>query len=152
MSAKSNIMASNPKASHNYKLEKAYTAGLVLEGWEAAAIKNNRLSLQGSFVSSKNGELYLSEANISPLDTSAQHIKTDPLRLRKLLLNKKEINDLIKAVERKGYTLVPTAVIKIKNRYKLEFSIGKGKNSVDKRHSQKDADWGRQKERLNKQN
>jgi SsrA-binding protein len=97
------------------------------------------------------GEAFLIGAHISPLPTASTHIHPDPLRTRKLLLNRSELNRLIGLTERAGYTLVPIALYWKRGRAKIEIGLGKGKKLHDKRASEKDRDWAREKERLFKQ-
>lgn len=144
----SNTIALNKKARHEYFIEATYECGLVLEGWEAKALRASRAQITESYVHLKNGEAWLIGAHISPLSTASTHVSPDPTRTRKLLLNRLELDRLIGAVERKGYTLVPLALYWKKGRGKLEIGLAKGKKQHDKRATEKDRDWRRQQGRI----
>jgi len=120
----------------------------MLEGWEVKALRAGRAQLKEGYVLVKDGEAFLFGAHISPLASASSHVKPDPIRTRKLLLHRKELDQLIGAVERKGYTLVPTALYWKKGRAKLEIGLAKGKKLHDKRAVEKDRDWQRDKQRL----
>jgi len=144
----SSTIALNKKSRHDYHLEDRFEAGLVLEGWEVKSLRAGRVQLRDSYILLKNGEAFLFGALITPLPTVSTHFKPDPQRTRKLLLHRQELNKLIGAVERKGYALIPTAMFWKKGRAKLEIALAKGKQAHDKRASEKDRDWQRQKQRL----
>jgi len=141
-------IAENRRARHDYFIEDRFQAGLVLQGWEVKSLRAGRLSLQESYVLVKNGEAWLFGAHITPLNTASTHVTTDPIRSRKLLLHKEELNRLIGSVERKGYTLVPLNMHWSKGRAKLDIGLGKGKKLHDKREATKDRDWQREKQRV----
>jgi SsrA-binding protein len=143
-------IAVNKKAFHDYHIETRYEAGIVLEGWEVKSIRAGRIQLKDSYVIIKHGEPWLLGMHISPLATTSTHIKTDPLRTRKLLLNSKEIRMLIGAVQRKGYTLATLSMYWKKNRVKVEIGLAKGKKEFDKRETIKQRDWQREKQRIAK--
>lgn len=145
-------IALNKKSRHDYTLEDRFEAGIVLEGWEVKSIRAGRIQIKESYVMLKNGEAYLFGAHISPLASASTHIDPDPMRTRKLLLHKRELNKLIGAVNRQGYSVVPVAMYWKKNHIKLEIALAKGKKAFDKRTTQKDRDWQRQKERILKKN
>ena len=107
-----------------------------------------QVQIRDSYVFIKGNECWLSAMVITPLQTASTHINPEPTRVRKLLLNREEINKLIGAVERKGYTLVATAMYWKKGRAKLEIALAKGKKEHDKRASEKDRDWKREKARI----
>ncbi len=142
------IIASNKKARHDYLLETQFEAGLVLEGWEVKSIREGHVQLKESYILLKHGEAWLIGTHITPLKTASTHIEPDPLRSRKLLLNRKEINKLITAREREGYTIVPVDLHWFKNRVKIQIAIAKGKKQQDKRASLKERDWNREKHRI----
>lgn len=146
----SNTIALNKKSRHDFHLEERFEAGLVLEGWEVKSIRAGHLQLRESYIQLKNSEAWLFGATITPLATASTHIKPDPLRSRKLLLNRSELNKLVGAVERKGYSLIPTAMYWKKGRAKLEIALAKGKKQHDKRATEKERDWSRQKARIMK--
>jgi len=144
----SSTIALNKKSRHDYHLEDRFEAGLVLEGWEVKSLRAGRVQIKDSYIILKNSEAWLLGAHISPLQTASTHINPDPLRNRKLLLNRHELNRLIGAVERKGYALIPTAMYWHRGRAKLEIALAKGKQAHDKRASTKDRDWQRDKQRI----
>ena len=144
----SNTIALNKKSRHDFILEDRMEAGLALEGWEVKSLRAGRVNIADSYILLQNGEAYLFGAHISPLQTASTHITPDPTRNRKLLLHRDELNKLIGAVERKGYTVVPTAMYWVHGRAKLEIALGKGKKLHDKRAAEKSRDWAREKSRL----
>jgi len=143
-------IAVNKKARFDYSIEDTFQAGLVLEGWEVKSLREGRAQITESYVHVRNGEAWLLGAQITPLGTVSTHFRPDPTRTRKLLLNRHELDRLIGAVERKGYTLVPLNLHWSKGRAKLDIGLAKGKKSHDKRATEKDRDWQRQKGRLMK--
>ena len=138
----------NKKAFHDYFIEEKFEAGIVLEGWEAKAIRSARAQLKEAYVIIKRGELFLIGSHISPLPTASTHVTPDPVRTRKLLLHAEEISKLIGKVERAGYTLVPLDLHYSRGRIKLEIGLAKGKKQHDKRESEKDREWQRERQRL----
>ncbi len=138
----------NRKAFHDYFIEEKYEAGLALEGWEVKAIRAGRVQLKEAYVVVRNAAVWLIGCHISPLTTASTHIHPDPTRSRKLLLHAGEISKLIGKVERAGYTLIPLEMHFSKGRVKLEIGLGKGKKQFDKRATEKDRDWQREKARL----
>lgn len=138
----------NRKAFHDYFVEDRFEAGLVLEGWEAKAIRAGRAQLKEAYVVIKGGEIFLIGAHISPLATASTHVHPDPVRTRKLLLHAEEISKLIGKVERAGYALVPIDLHFAKGRIKLSVGLAKGKKQHDKRDSEKARDWEREKAQL----
>jgi len=141
-------IAQNRKAFHEYFVEQKFEAGIALEGWEVKAIRAGRVQLKEAYVIVRNGEIYLIGSHISPLPTTSTHMPADPVRSRKLLLHAAEIQRLIGSVERAGYTLVPLEMHYVRGRIKLEIGLAKGKKQHDKRHTEKERDWQREKQRL----
>lgn len=141
-------IAQNRKAGYEYFIEDRYEAGVVLEGWEVKSLRAGRIQLDQSYILVKNGAAWLFGALINPLQTASTHINPDPQRTRKLLLHHRELNKLIGSVERKGYTVVPISLYWKNNRVKLEIGLAKGKKLHDKRATEKERDWARQKQRL----
>ena len=141
-------IAVNKKARHNYFIEDTFEAGLALQGWEVKSLRHGRAQLTESYVHIRDGEAWLFGAHISPLNTVSAHIAADPTRTRKLLLHRVELDRLIGAVERKGYTLVPLNLHWARGNAKLDVGLAKGKKQYDKRASEKDRDWQRQKARI----
>ncbi|WVN40923.1 SsrA-binding protein SmpB [beta proteobacterium MWH-UniP1] len=138
----------NKKAFHDFFIEERYEAGIVLEGWEVKAIRAGRSNLKESYVLVRNGEVFLLGCHISPLPTASTHVLPDPTRTRKLLLKAEEIRKLIGKVERAGYTLVPIDLHYVRGRIKIEIGLAKGKKQHDKRATEKDKEWQREKQRL----
>ncbi len=128
----------NKKAYHEYFIEDKYEAGIMLEGWEVKAIRAGRAQLKEAYVTVKNGELYLFGSHISPLLNASTHIHPDPVRTRKLLLHKLEIDRIIGKVQRAGYTLMPLDMHYKNGRVKLEIGLAKGKKQHDKRATEKE--------------
>lgn len=126
-------LATNPRARYDYHILETFEAGLVLFGHEVKAIKNNRMSLKGSYITIKNEEVWLINTQISPYQPKNTPDDYDPTRTRKLLLNKKEIKSLIGRIKQRGLTLVPLRVYTKHNRIKLGFGLGQGKRKSDKR-------------------
>jgi SsrA-binding protein len=141
-------IAHNRKAGHDFFIEKKFEAGLALEGWEVKSIRAGQIQLKESYVVIKNTEAWLFGAHITPLTTASTHIHPDPVRSRKLLMHRRELDQLIGEVERKGYTLVPLAMYWQKGKIKLEIGLAKGKKAHDKRATEKEHDWQKQKQRL----
>lgn len=137
----------NRKAFHDYFIEERYEAGLVLDGWEVKAIRAGRAQLGDAYVIVQRGELVMIGAHISPLPTVSTHFVPDPTRTRKLLLHAEEIRRLIGKVQQRGYTLVPLDLHYTKGRIKLEIGLGRGKLKHDKRASERDREWQREKQR-----
>lgn len=143
-------IAVNRQATHEYFIEERYEAGIVLEGWEVKSLREGRVQLKESYVNIKRGEAWLAGAHISALLSASTHVNPDAVRAKKLLLNRHELNKLIGAVERKGYTLIPLSMYWKNGRAKLEIGLAKGKQLHDKRASSKDRDWQREKARIMK--
>lgn len=144
----SSTVALNKKAKHDFAFEERYEAGIVLQGWEVKAIRDGKIQITDSYVLLKNGEAFLFGAQISPLLSASTHVKPDPTATRKLLMHRKEIGELIGAVERKGFALIPLAMYWKGSRLKVEIGLGKGKKEFDKRASEKERDWEREKGRI----
>ncbi|MGQ0834727.1 MAG: SsrA-binding protein SmpB [Gammaproteobacteria bacterium] len=142
------LIAENRKARFDYFIEDRYEAGLVLQGWEVKAMRAGRAQLKEAYVYLRNGEAFLIGAHISPLASASTHVVADPARTRKLLLNRSELSHLLGAVERKGYTLVPLELYWKNGRAKVQVGLAKGKKQHDKRATEKDRDWQRDKARL----
>ena len=140
-------IALNKRARHEYHIDERFEAGMALQGWEVKSLRAGRISIVESYAMVRNGEVFLHGASIPPLLSASTHVVADDKRTRKLLLNRAEIDKLVGAVERKGYTLIPTAMYWKGNRVKLEIGLAKGKQDHDKRASEKDRDWNREKQR-----
>ena len=141
-------ITNNRKAWHDYFIEEKFEAGIVLEGWEVKAIRAGRVQLRDAYVIVQQGALWMLGCTITPLPTVSTHFQPDPTRTRKLLLHAREIDRLIGAVERSGYTLVPLDMHYVRGRIKLEIGLAKGKKQHDKRATERERDWQREKQRL----
>jgi len=148
----SNVIAQNKRASFDYHLLENFEAGVVLSGWEVKSLRMGKADLADSYVLMKDGEAFLLGAHIVPLDTVSTHYVTDPSRTRKLLLNKKELAKLKVAVTQKGQTCVCTQLYWKGHLVKARIALAEGKKAHDKRDSQKDKDWNRQKQRIVRDN
>jgi len=142
------LIAENRRARYDYFIEERLEAGLVLQGWEVKSMRAGKAQVAEAYVYLKEGEAFLFGANITPLKTASTHVIPDPIRTRKLLLNKSELSRLVGSVERKGYTLVPLDLHWKDGRAKLEIGLAKGKKQHDKRATEKDRDWQRDKARV----
>jgi len=138
----------NRKAFHDYFIEERYEAGLVLEGWEVKSIRAGRVQLKEAYVTLLQAEPFVIGMHVSPLPTASTHVRTDPTRSRKLLLNAEEIRKLVGKVEQRGYTLVPLDLHYSKGRVKIAIGLAKGKKQHDKRETEKERDWQREQQRL----
>lgn len=138
----------NRKATHDYFIEERIEAGMVLEGWEVKAIRAGRANIKESYVVIRDGELYIFGMHITPLATASTHNRVDPVRTRKLLMHRRQIDTLIGKVERAGYALVPLDLHFSKGRIKLLVGLAKGKKQYDKREAEKKREWERDKARL----
>ena len=142
------LIAENRKARYDYFIEQRYEAGLALAGWEVKAMRAGRAQLKEAYVYLRGGEAFLIGAHISPLASASTHVAADPVRTRKLLLHRSELQHLIGLVERRGYTLMPLELYWKDGRAKLRVGLAKGKKQHDKRATEKERDWQRDKARL----
>lgn len=135
------LIAKNPTAFHNYNIENKLEAGIVLSGTEIKSIRNGKANLKDSYAIIKNNEVYIVGLHISPYE-HGNIFNKDPLRDRKLLLNRREINKLIVMTKQKGYSLVPLNMYFKGSLVKVELGVGKGKKLYDKRKdiAKKDAE------------
>ena len=138
----------NRKAFHDYFVEERYEAGLVLEGWEVKSIRAGRANIAEAYVVVRKNALWLLGAHISALQTASTHITPNPTRTRKLLMHAEEIRKLIGKVEQRGYTLIPLDLHYKGGRIKLDIGLAKGKQHHDKRDTERDKQWQRDKQRL----
>jgi SsrA-binding protein len=144
------LIADNRRARYDYFIEETYEAGLSLMGWEVKSLRAGRAQIKEAYVFVKDAEAYLFGAHISALPTASTHVIPDPIRTRKLLLNRAELNRLVGAVERRGYTLIPLELYWKNGRAKLKVGLAKGKKEHDKRDTSKERDWQREKSRVMK--
>ena len=149
--AQGRTIALNKRARHEYALEDRFEAGLALLGWEVKALRAGRINFGESYAVIRRGELFLFGAQITPLISTSSHVIADDRRTRKLLLHSREIDRLIGAVERDGYTLIPTAMYWKGPHVKVEIALAKGKQMHDKRAVLKERDWARDKQRVMRQ-
>ena len=140
-------IAQNKKARFDYFIEDRIEAGLALQGWEVKSMRAGKAQLTDSFVIFRDGEAWLLGSHVTPLNTVSTHVVAEPKRTRKLLMNRREIDRLIGLVERKGYTLIALELYWSKNRVKVAVGLAKGKKQHDKRDTEKDRDWQRDKAR-----
>ena len=140
----------NKKARFEYHLHERFEAGIALTGWEVKSLRAGRVQLADSYVQISKGEAFLHGCNITPLATASSHTDTDPVRVRKLLLHKREISRLIGTTQQKGQTCVALSLQWKGPHVKCEIALATGKQSHDKRASIKDRDWQRDKQRLMK--
>ena len=145
-------IAENRRARYDYHVEERHEAGMVLEGWEVKSIRAGRVQLKESYVIVKQGAIWLIGCHISPLPTASTHVHPDPTRIRKLLLKGGQIDKLIGKVERAGYTLAALDMHYRNGWVKLEIGLAKGKKQHDKRETEKNREWEREKQRLMKHN
>jgi len=138
-------IAQNKKARFDYFIEERVEAGLALQGWEVKSMRAGKAQLTDSFVIFRDGEAYLLGSHVTPLNTVSTHVIAEPKRTRKLLMNRREIDRLIGLVERKGYTLIALELYWSKNKVKVKVGLAKGKKQHDKRATEKDRDWKRDK-------
>jgi SsrA-binding protein len=141
-------IAQNKKARFDYFIEERLEAGVALQGWEVKSMRAGKAQLTDAFVILREGEAWLLGSHITPLNTASTHVAADPKRIRKLLLNRREIDRLTGLVDRKGYTLVALELYWSKNHVKLSVGLAKGKKQHDKRDSEKDRDWERDRARV----
>jgi SsrA-binding protein len=146
--APSNTIALNKTAKHNYFLEQKFEAGIALMGWEVKSLRDGKVNLTDTYVLIQNGEAWLVGTNITPLKTASTHYVTEPIRSRKLLLNRRELDKLEAGVNQKGHTCVCTALYWKNHLVKCEIALAKGKADFDKRQDEKERDWDRQKQRI----
>jgi SsrA-binding protein len=140
-------IAQNKKARFDYFIEDRLEAGLALQGWEVKSMRAGKAQLTDSFVIFRDGEAWLLGSHVTPLNTVSTHVIAEPKRTRKLLMNRREIDRLIGLVERKGYTLIALELYWSKNKVKVKVGLAKGKKQHDKRDTEKDRDWQRDKSR-----
>jgi SsrA-binding protein len=140
-------IAQNKKARFDFFIEDRIEAGLALQGWEVKSMRAGKAQLTDSFVIFRDGEAWLLGSHVTPLNTVSTHVVAEPKRTRKLLMNRREIDRLIGLVERKGYTLIALELYWSKNRVKVAVGLAKGKKQHDKRDTEKDRDWKRDKAR-----
>ncbi|MEW6408583.1 MAG: SsrA-binding protein SmpB [Nitrospirota bacterium] len=142
-------VCTNRKAYHDYEIKETYEAGIVLQGTEVKALREGKANLKDSYAAIKNGELFLVQCHISPY--SHGNIENhEPLRTRKLLMQKEEITRLYGLISQKGVTLIPLRIYFLRGKAKVELAVARGKKLFDKRESLKEKDARREVERAMK--
>lgn len=140
------VIAQNKKARHDYFIEETYEAGLVLSGTEVKSIRQGKINLKDSYADVKQGEVFVHNMHISPYE-KGNIFNRDPMRDRKLLLNRREISKLIGYIQQKGYSLVPLQIYLIRGLVKMQLAVAKGKKLYDKRDDMAKRDAKREVER-----
>ena len=140
------IICLNRKARFNYFFDEFFEAGIILKGSEVKSLREGKVNISDSYALDHQGEIFLINSHISSYKESSYN-NHDPIRNRKLLLNKREINKLIGRINREGFTLIPTKLYFKKGKVKIEIAVAKGKKQYDKRHVKKQRDWNREKAR-----
>jgi SsrA-binding protein len=146
-----NTIAQNKRAYHDYFIQEKFEAGLVLTGWEVKSLRSGNAQLVDSYIFLKDGEAWLIGAHIEPLKNASTHVIAEPTRYRKLLLSQKELSKLFMATQQKGFTCVALSLYWKKHLIKCQIGLAKGKKDHDKRASEKDRDWQRQKQRITRE-
>ncbi len=142
------VIAQNRKAWHDYFIEEKFEAGLALQGWEVKSLRAGRAQLKEGYVVVEHGEAFLVGTHFSPLTSASTHVQANPTRSRKLLLHRSELNKLIGATERRGYTLIPLQLYWTRGRAKLEIGLARGKQAHDKRADIKKRESDREMQRV----
>ncbi len=142
------VIAVNKRARFEYHIDERIEAGIVLQGWEIKSLRQGRIAFGESYALIRHNEFFLFGAQIAPLSSASTHVITENSRLRKLLMHRKEIDKLMGSIERKGYTIVPLSLYWKSNKVKVELGVAKGKQQHDKRDSEKNKDWQRDKARI----
>ncbi|WP_026959302.1 MULTISPECIES: SsrA-binding protein SmpB [Aliagarivorans] len=145
-------IAQNKRARHEYSISDKFEAGLELQGWEVKSLRAGKANISESYVFVRNGEAFISGMSVLPLQAASTHVVADPTRVRKLLLNRRELDKLIGATERQGMTLVALSLYWKRSWAKIEVGLAKGKKDHDKRADIKDREWQRSKDRVMKSN
>lgn len=147
-----NVIVQNRKARFDYHISETFEAGVSLMGWEVKSLREGKVQLVDSYVFLKNGEAWLLNTQIQPLPTASTHFVTEPNRQRRLLLNRKELTKLQESCDQKGYTAIALSLYWKNHLVKCSVAIGKGKQQHDKRDTEKNRDWDRQKQRIMQHN
>jgi SsrA-binding protein len=140
-------IAQNRRARFDYFIEDTFEAGIALQGWEVKSLRAGKAQITEAYVIVKNSEAYLLGAHITPMIQTSTHVIADSTRTRKLLLQRRQIDLLMGKVDRAGYTVVPLDLHWTRGRAKLTIGLAKGKKQHDKRDTEKDRDWAREKGR-----
>ncbi|AAW86497.1 SsrA-binding protein SmpB [Aliivibrio fischeri] len=148
--AGSNTIAMNKQARHEYFIDDEIEAGIELQGWEVKSLRSGKVNIAESYVYVRDGEIFISGMTITPLQAASTHVIANPTRIRKLLMSRKEIDNLIGRVNREGMTLVATTMYWVRSWAKIKVGVAKGKKLHDKRTDSKEKDWNRDKARIMK--
>lgn len=143
-------IAQNKRARHEYFIEEEFEAGIALQGWEVKSLRAGKANISDSYVMFKNGEAFLFGATITPLNVASTHVVCEPMRTRKLLLNKRELDSLFGRVNREGYTVVALSMYWKNAWTKIKIGVAKGKKDNDKRDDIRDREWKLDKARIMK--
>ncbi|ASA56558.1 SsrA-binding protein SmpB [Vibrio gazogenes] len=146
----SNTIALNKKARHEYFIEDEIEAGLELQGWEVKSLRQGKANIAESYVFLRNGEAFISGMSVIPLQQASTHVIANPTRVRKLLLSRRELDNLFGRINREGMTLIALSLYWSRSWVKIKIGVAKGKKLHDKRDTAKDRDWQRQKDRVMK--
>ena len=146
-----NTIAQNKRAYHDYFIQEKFEAGLVLTGWEVKSLRSGNAQLVDSYIFLKDGEAWLIGAHIEPLKNASTHVIAEPTRYRKTSAQPKELSKLFMATQQKGFTCVALSLYWKKHLIKCQIGLAKGKKDHDKRASEKDRDWQRQKQRITRE-
>ncbi|SJN59710.1 SsrA-binding protein [Vibrio ruber DSM 16370] len=146
----SNTIALNKKARYEYFIEDEIEAGMELQGWEVKSLRQGKANIAESYVFLRDGEAFISGMNIIPLQQASTHVIANPTRVRKLLLSRRELDNLFGRINREGMTLIALSLYWSRSWVKIKVGVAKGKKMHDKRDTVKDRDWQRQKDRVMK--
>ncbi len=146
----SNTIALNKKARHEYFIDDELEAGLELQGWEVKSLRQGKVNIAESYVFMRDGEAFISGMTITPLQQASTHIVANPTRVRKLLLSRRELDNLVGRINREGMTLAALALYWSRSWVKIKIGVAKGKKMHDKREDSKERDWQREKARVMK--
>ncbi|QGG79493.1 SsrA-binding protein SmpB [Litorivicinus lipolyticus] len=145
-------IARNKRAAFEYHIDEKFEAGLVLQGWEVKSARAGKVQLTDTYVVMRDGEAFLLNAHIQPLNTASTHVIADPERTRKLLLHQKELGKIHSALTGKGRACVGLAMYWKGKNIKVEIGLATGKKMHDKRQTEKERDWTREKGRVLRSN
>lgn len=146
----SNTIAQNKKVRHEYFIDDEVEAGMELQGWEVKSLRQGKVNIAESYVFVRDGEAFISGMTITPLNQASTHVVANPTRIRKLLLSRKELDNLIGRINREGMTLAALSLYWSRSWVKIKIGVAKGKKLHDKRTDMKEKDWARDKARIMK--
>jgi len=146
----SNTIAQNKKVRHEYFVDDEVEAGMELQGWEVKSLRQGKVNIAESYVFVRDGEAFISGMTITPLNQASTHVVANPTRIRKLLLSRKELDNLIGRINREGMTLAALSLYWSRSWVKIKIGVAKGKKLHDKRTDMREKDWARDKARIMK--